>query len=110
MDMLRLVLVRHGFSLGNEKHLLSGWSDVPLTDKGRQELRLLRQQMDYPQTQKYYSSDLCRCTETFQIIYEGKGRTGRPAASVSGDIFRFTGKPSGIRASVQGIFCGLVKR
>ena len=72
MDTLQLVLVRHGFSLGNEKHLLSGWSDVPLTDKGRQELRLLRQQMDYPQTQKYYSSDLCRCTETFQIIYEGR--------------------------------------
>ena len=52
MDTLELVLVRHGFSLGNEKHLLSGWSDVPLTDKGRQELRLLRQKMNYPQTQK----------------------------------------------------------
>ncbi len=72
MDTLELVLVRHGFSLGNEKHLLSGWSDVPLTDKGRQELRLLRQKMNYPQTQKYYSSDLCRCTETFHIIYDGR--------------------------------------
>lgn len=30
----QLVLVRHGYSLGNEKSLFSGWSDVPLTERG----------------------------------------------------------------------------
>ena len=35
----QLVLVRHGYSLGNEKSLFSGWSDVPLTERGRRELR-----------------------------------------------------------------------
>ena len=37
----QLVLVRHGYSLGNEKSLFSGWSDVPLTERGRRELREL---------------------------------------------------------------------
>ena len=27
----QLVLVRHGYSLGNEKSLFSGWSDVPVS-------------------------------------------------------------------------------
>ena len=44
----QLVLVRHGYSLGNEKSLFSGWSDVPLTERGRRELRELRQVTGYP--------------------------------------------------------------
>lgn len=44
----QLVLVRHGYSLGNEKSLFSGWSDVPLTERGRRELRELRQVIRYP--------------------------------------------------------------
>ena len=34
----QLVLVRHGYSLGNEKSLFGGWSDVPLTERGRRVL------------------------------------------------------------------------
>ena len=72
MKQLQLVLVRHGYSLGNEQHLLSGWSDVPLTDFGRQQLRQLRLSAEYPATEQYYSSDLCRCTETFHLLYGGR--------------------------------------
>ena len=68
----QLVLVRHGYSLGNEKSLFSGWSDVPLTERGRRELRELRQVIRYPRTGRYFSSDLSRCRETFQELY---GRT-----------------------------------
>ena len=65
----QLVLVRHGYSLGNEKSLFSGWSDVPLTERGRRELRELRQVIRYPRTGRYFSSDLSRCRETFQELY-----------------------------------------
>ncbi|WP_136089185.1 phosphoglyceromutase [Auritidibacter ignavus] len=33
----RLVLLRHGQSVWNEKNLFTGWVDVPLTEKGRAE-------------------------------------------------------------------------
>ena len=46
MGTFELVLVRHGFSEGNEQGLLSGWSDVPLTQRGREELRELRRTAD----------------------------------------------------------------
>ena len=53
----QLVLVRHGYSLGNEKSLFSGWSDVPLTERGRRELRELRQVIRYPRTGRYIVLD-----------------------------------------------------
>ena len=74
MQTLTLVLVRHGFSLGNQKHLLSGWSDVPLTSEGCAELRRLRSIMKYPATDLYFSSDLCRCRETFAVLYQGRAK------------------------------------
>ena len=72
MSSFQLILVRHGYSYGNQMHLLSGHSDVPLTESGRAELAALRRHCAYPQTQRYYSSDLQRCTETFQLLYEGR--------------------------------------
>ncbi len=69
MKPFRLVLVRHGFSLGNEQSLFSGWSDVPLTEWGRAELCRLRREMDYPVTDRYFSSDLRRCKDTFHLLY-----------------------------------------
>lgn len=54
---------------GQRKSLFSGWSDVPLTERGRRELRELRQVIRYPRTGRYFSSDLSRCRETFQELY-----------------------------------------
>ena len=72
MGTFELVLVRHGFSEGNEQGLLSGWSDVPLTQRGREELRELRRTAEYPVTERYYSSDLVRCRDTFEELYAGR--------------------------------------
>ena len=72
MGPFELVLVRHGFSEGNEQGLLSGWSDVPLTQRGREELRELRRTAEYPVTERYYSSDLVRCRDTFEELYAGR--------------------------------------
>ncbi len=38
-DMLRLVLLRHGESTWNQENRFTGWTDVDLSDKGRQEAR-----------------------------------------------------------------------
>ena len=37
MGKSRLVLIRHGQSVWNEKNLFTGWVDVGLTEKGRKE-------------------------------------------------------------------------
>ena len=34
---MKLVLLRHGESLWNQENRFTGWTDVPLTEKGRQE-------------------------------------------------------------------------
>lgn len=39
MPNRQLVLVRHGESQGNRDNLFTGWLDLPLTDRGRQEAR-----------------------------------------------------------------------
>ena len=37
--MYRLVLLRHGESIWNKENRFTGWTDVDLTDKGREEAR-----------------------------------------------------------------------
>ena len=36
-DPIKLVLVRHGESEWNKLNLFTGWTDVPLSDKGHEE-------------------------------------------------------------------------
>jgi broad specificity phosphatase PhoE len=67
-----IVLVRHGYSLGNKLKTLSGQSNVPLMEQGRQELLKYREMYDYPVTDLNYSSDLSRAVSTFETLYEGK--------------------------------------
>ena len=38
-DTMRLVLLRHGESVWNKENLFTGWTDVDLSDKGREEAR-----------------------------------------------------------------------
>ena len=105
----QLVLVRHGYSLGNEKSLFSGWSDVPLTERGRRELRELRQVIRYPRTGRYFSSDLSRCRETFQELYG-------PHIVLDGlrpefrEICWLIGKPSWYTGGLYAFFPGLAGR
>ncbi|MBK5200373.1 MAG: histidine phosphatase family protein [Spirochaetaceae bacterium] len=69
-----IVIVRHGFSLGNKLKTLSGQSNVPLMEQGRKELKKHREMYDYPITDLNYSSDLSRAVSTFETLYEGKGK------------------------------------
>lgn len=69
-----IVIVRHGYSLGNKLKTLSGQSNVPLMEQGRKELLKYRDLYDYPVTDLNYSSDLSRAVSTFETIYDGKSK------------------------------------
>ncbi len=66
---MKLVLVRHGYSLGNLEGTYSGWTDVPLIESGIAELKELRETYDYPKTDRYIASDLIRCQDTFKYLF-----------------------------------------
>ena len=67
-----IVIVRHGYSLGNKLQTLSGQSNVPLMEQGRKELIEYREMYDYPVTDLNYSSDLSRAVSTFETLYDGR--------------------------------------
>lgn len=69
-----VVIVRHGYSLGNKLQTLSGQSNVPLMEQGRQELLKYREKYDYPKTDLNYSSDLSRAVSTFETLYDGRSK------------------------------------
>ena len=75
-----LVLLRHGESTWNRDDRFTGWTDVPLSDKGRDEAaaagRILR-------TEGYafdlaFTSVLARAVETLEIVLRELGLSGIP--------------------------------
>lgn len=66
---MKLVLVRHGFSQGNLEKTYSGFTDVELTQDGIDELKRFKDEYHYPETDRYISSSLVRCRDTFEILF-----------------------------------------
>ena len=66
--MATLVLVRHGESQWNLENRFTGWIDVPLTDKGREEARRAGEKIKGIKFDKAYTSVLQRAIETLDII------------------------------------------
>lgn len=69
MKTINIVLLRHGLTPANQHNRLAGWTDVALAAEGIEELKELRTQVDYPETDVYFSSDLQRAYDTARIIY-----------------------------------------
>lgn len=72
MKKLNLYLLRHGKTLANEKKLYCGFTDLPLSEKGREELALLKEKISYPEAEKYFTSGALRANETIGILYGNK--------------------------------------
>ena len=72
MSKARLVLVRHGQSIYNQKNLFTGWTDVDLSEQGRQEAKnagiLLKKNAIYPDI--CFTSWLKRAIHTAQIALQ----------------------------------------
>jgi 2,3-bisphosphoglycerate-dependent phosphoglycerate mutase len=66
--MATLVLIRHGESQWNLENRFTGWIDVPLTDKGREEARRAGEKLRGIRFDKAYTSVLQRAIETLDIV------------------------------------------
>ena len=69
--MKKLILVRHGQSIYNLENKFTGWKDVDLTDKGRNEALYAVELLKSMHIQVAYTSDLKRAQETLNIILAG---------------------------------------
>lgn len=77
---MKLVLLRHGESEWNKLNLFTGWTDVELTDKGRQEAEeagrlMLKQGLDFDVC---YTSVLKRAIHTLNIALDNMERAWLP--------------------------------
>lgn len=76
--MATLVLVRHGESQWNLENRFTGWIDIPLTDKGREEAHRAGEKIKGIQFDKAYTSVLQRAIETLSIILKVIGQEKLP--------------------------------
>lgn len=72
----RLILVRHGESVGNARNIFTGWIDLPLTERGRREARQTADRLAQSgqAIDAVFSSALQRARETAEIIIARLGR------------------------------------
>lgn len=67
--MIRICLIRHGSTPGNEAQRYVGITDDPLSEAGAQALRIAADSGRYPPVQAVYTSPLLRCRQTAGILY-----------------------------------------
>ena len=72
LNILNIYFIRHAQSEANKKHLFSGITDVPLTDKGRASLDAVRDFFKGSAITTVYSSPLSRCKESATIVFGNK--------------------------------------
>jgi probable phosphoglycerate mutase len=71
--MKEIILVRHGESEHLVKGIKGGWTDLPLTDKGRLQIKLTRKRLKElfeNRIEIIYTSDLIRAKESAEIMRE----------------------------------------
>ena len=68
---MKVFFVRHGQSIANLQKIYAGQSDVPLTEKGREEAAAIAPILASISFDRVYSSDLSRAIETQQIALPG---------------------------------------
>ncbi len=75
MKKIKGVFIRHGTSQSNIDEIYAGRIDVPLAKKGEEELLALKNEINYPETDRYFCSSLKRAKSTFDILYDEKEAT-----------------------------------
>ncbi|HSX40167.1 MAG TPA: 2,3-diphosphoglycerate-dependent phosphoglycerate mutase [Candidatus Saccharimonadales bacterium] len=94
--MGKLILVRHGQSQWNAKNIWTGLTDIPLSEKGREEAKQAAKSLQNLQIDTAYTSSLSRAQETLDIILQSLGKSNIPvvknAALNERDYGDYTGK------------------
>lgn len=67
VEVTRLWLVRHGATAWTEEGRFCGWSDIPLSDLGRDQVASLRPALDDLEFDSISTSDSRRATESAEI-------------------------------------------
>ena len=70
-DAFTLLMVRHGATPWSEAGRLNGWTDVPLSDAGRRQVRGLARSLALDDGATIWSSDLERAVATARAISGG---------------------------------------
>ena len=70
MRTLKIHLIRHGATDANVKGQYIGCkTDMPLSPEGLNELRTLKDNVDYPEIDRLYSSPLLRAKQSAAVLY-----------------------------------------
>lgn len=73
MKTLKIHLIRHGATDANLLgQYIGSRTDAPLSPEGLNELRILKDNMEYPEIQQIYSSPMLRCKQTGAVLYPEK--------------------------------------
>jgi 2,3-bisphosphoglycerate-dependent phosphoglycerate mutase len=82
-DMSKLVLLRHGQSQWNLENRFTGWTDVPLTDRGRADALKTADVLKDMRFDCAYTSRLQRAADTLHIVLRALGQGGIPITADS---------------------------
>lgn len=69
MKAYHIYLLRHGVTQGNKEGRYIGSMDVPLSPEGKQSIKELALEYNYPSAELFFSSPKIRCKQTLDIIY-----------------------------------------
>ena len=70
MRTLKIHLIRHGATDANyDGRYIGCKTDLPLAPEGLNELRLLKDDIDYPEIGRLYSGPMLRCRQTGAVLY-----------------------------------------
>ena len=70
MRTLKIHLIRHGATDANyDGRYIGCKTDLPLAPEGLNELRMLKDDIDYPEIERRYSSPMLRCRQTGAVLY-----------------------------------------
>lgn len=72
--MTKLLLVRHGQTVGNVNQILQGQDPGELNDEGRRQAAEVRDRLLHEPIDAFYASDLTRAVETCTIIAAPHGK------------------------------------
>jgi 2,3-bisphosphoglycerate-dependent phosphoglycerate mutase len=76
--MSKLILLRHGQSQWNLENRFTGWVDIPLTDKGREEALAAGKRFKDIKIDHAFTSALVRAQESLTFALKGAEQTGVP--------------------------------